>query len=268
MVKLVKVTQSCPTLCNPTDYTVHGILQTRIVVWVAFPFSRGSSQPRDQAQVSRLAGGFFTSWATRESYSSVACIFLVENHFSMKDWRLWLHIFVGHHFTLIFFTFSFFPWTDLGLGCCSWAFSGCWSQGCSLVAVHGFRLPWLLWLQSLVAGEHGLPRGYWWYLLGPRVCRLKELRLMVLVAPQHVESSRTRIEPRSAGRFLSTMPAGESQKQILYIMLQHPVYKILSLWSSPNSCMTSHFKSYKLHWAVSYVRQRLPYPPLNPQLQT
>ena len=128
-----------------------------------------------------------------------------------------------------FFTFSFFPWTDLGLGCCSRAFSGCWSQGCSLVAVHGFRLPWLLWLQSLVAGEHGLPRGYWWCLLGPRVCRLKELWLMVLVAPQHVESSRTRIEPRSAGRFLSTMPAGESQKQILYIMLQHPVYKILSL---------------------------------------
>ena len=43
----VKVTQSCPTLCNPMDYTVHGILQTRILEWVAFPFSRGSSQPRD-----------------------------------------------------------------------------------------------------------------------------------------------------------------------------------------------------------------------------
>ena len=60
-VKSVKVTQSCPTLCDPTDYTVHGILQTRIVVWVAFPFSRGSSQPREQTQVSRIAGGFFTS---------------------------------------------------------------------------------------------------------------------------------------------------------------------------------------------------------------
>ena len=42
----VKVTQSCPTLCNPMDYTVHGILQARILEWVAFPFSRGSSQPR------------------------------------------------------------------------------------------------------------------------------------------------------------------------------------------------------------------------------
>ena len=44
----VKVAQSCPTLCDPMDYTVHGILQARILEWVAFPFSRGSSQPRDR----------------------------------------------------------------------------------------------------------------------------------------------------------------------------------------------------------------------------
>ena len=55
----VKVAQSCLTLCNPMDYTVHGILQARILEWVAFPFSRGSSQPRDRTQVSRLAGRFF-----------------------------------------------------------------------------------------------------------------------------------------------------------------------------------------------------------------
>ena len=48
-------------------YVVHGILQVRIVEWVAFPFSRGSSQPRDQTQVSYIAGGFFTSWATGET---------------------------------------------------------------------------------------------------------------------------------------------------------------------------------------------------------
>ena len=57
----VKVTQACLTLCNLLDYTVHGILQARIMVWVAFPFSRRSSQPRDQTQVSHIAGGFFTS---------------------------------------------------------------------------------------------------------------------------------------------------------------------------------------------------------------
>ena len=61
--KEVKVTQLCLTLCNLMDYTVHGILQARILEWVAFPFSRGSSQPRDRTQVSHIAGGFFTSWA-------------------------------------------------------------------------------------------------------------------------------------------------------------------------------------------------------------
>ena len=50
----VKVIQSCPTLCNTMDYTAHGILQARILEWVVFPFSRGSSQPRDQTQVSHL----------------------------------------------------------------------------------------------------------------------------------------------------------------------------------------------------------------------
>ena len=45
----------------------HGILQARILEWVAFPFSRGSFQPRDQTQVSCIAGGFLTSWATREA---------------------------------------------------------------------------------------------------------------------------------------------------------------------------------------------------------
>ena len=45
----------------------HGILQARILEWAAFPFSRGSSQPRDQTQVSRIAGRFFTNWAIREA---------------------------------------------------------------------------------------------------------------------------------------------------------------------------------------------------------
>ena len=49
------------------NYTVHGILRTRILERVAFPFSRESSQPRDWTQVSCIAGGCFTSWATREA---------------------------------------------------------------------------------------------------------------------------------------------------------------------------------------------------------
>ena len=69
----VLVTQSCTTFCDPMDcslpgFTIHGILQARILEWVAIPFSRGSSQPRDQTWVSWIAGRFFTIWATREAH--------------------------------------------------------------------------------------------------------------------------------------------------------------------------------------------------------
>jgi len=60
-IKEVKVAQSCPTICDPMDYTVRGIFQARTLEWVAMPSSRGSSQSRDQTQVSHNAGEFFTS---------------------------------------------------------------------------------------------------------------------------------------------------------------------------------------------------------------
>ena len=63
----VKVARLCPTLCSPMDCTVREILPARILEWVASPFSRGSSQPRDQIQVSCIAGRFFTSWTTKEA---------------------------------------------------------------------------------------------------------------------------------------------------------------------------------------------------------
>ena len=63
----VKVAQSCLTLCDPMDYIVHGILSARILGWVAFPFSRRSSQPRNRTQVSSIAGRLFSSWATKET---------------------------------------------------------------------------------------------------------------------------------------------------------------------------------------------------------
>ena len=67
----MKVAKLCLTLCYPTDYVVHGILQARILEWVTFPFSRGSSQPMEWTQVSRIAGKFFTNWATREAQNRV-----------------------------------------------------------------------------------------------------------------------------------------------------------------------------------------------------
>ena len=61
------------------DCRVHRILQARILEWVAFPFSRGSYQPRDQTQVSHIAGGFFTSWATREAQQKESWSFIFKN---------------------------------------------------------------------------------------------------------------------------------------------------------------------------------------------
>ena len=66
------VTQSCLTLCDPVDCSppgssVHGILQARVLEWVAIFFSRGYSQARDQTQLSHTAGRLFNHWATREA---------------------------------------------------------------------------------------------------------------------------------------------------------------------------------------------------------
>ena len=78
-----EVDQSCPTLCcdpvdcSPLGSSIHGILQSRILEWVAISFSRGSSQPRDRTQVSRIADRRFNLWATRETLSNSKTISLL-----------------------------------------------------------------------------------------------------------------------------------------------------------------------------------------------
>ena len=57
--KKVKFSQSCPTPCDPMAYTIHGIHQAKLLEWVTISFPKGSSQLRDGAQVSHIAGGFF-----------------------------------------------------------------------------------------------------------------------------------------------------------------------------------------------------------------
>ena len=117
----VKVVQWCPTLCDPMDYTVHAILQARpeILEWVGVSFSRGSSQSRGQTQIAYTAGGFFTSWATREACWSWSSNTLAtwskswvirKDPDAEKDWRQeekvttdhkmveWCHQFNGHDF--------------------------------------------------------------------------------------------------------------------------------------------------------------------------
>ena len=92
----VKVSQSCLILCNPMDYTVYGILQARMLEWVTFPFFRRSSQPRDQTQVSCIAGGFFTSWTTREAGDNIKLDILPEDNIKTKSFIL-KGIYFSHH---------------------------------------------------------------------------------------------------------------------------------------------------------------------------
>ena len=79
VVVCVLVVQSCRTLCDPMDCSltgssVHGILQASKLEWVAIPFSRGSSCPRDQIWVSQITSRFFTIWATREAQGATPFI--------------------------------------------------------------------------------------------------------------------------------------------------------------------------------------------------
>ena len=72
----VLVAKSCPTLCDPTDCSlpgpsVHGIFQAIVLEWIALPFSRGSSWPRDRTRVSHTVDRCFTIWATREVLRSL-----------------------------------------------------------------------------------------------------------------------------------------------------------------------------------------------------
>ena len=75
------VTQSCPTLCDPNGLSQAPlsmwIVQARKLEWVAMPFSRGSSQPRDQIHVSRIAGGFFTSQLPGKRYINEMALYLI-----------------------------------------------------------------------------------------------------------------------------------------------------------------------------------------------
>ena len=82
--KKIKFAQLCPTLHDPMDCTVHGILQAKILEWVAYPFSRGSSQPRNWTGVSCITGRFFTNWAIREVHRRK------RSHYTASPWGLGL----------------------------------------------------------------------------------------------------------------------------------------------------------------------------------
>ena len=95
-----------PMDCSLPGPSVYGILQARILAWVAIPFSRGSSQPGDQTQVPRIGGRFFTIWAIREAiqYNTMQCnglfnhkkeiLIHVKNN---KDYAKWMYCLCGFY---------------------------------------------------------------------------------------------------------------------------------------------------------------------------
>ena len=87
----VKSLSTVLTLCDPMDCSLpgsslHGILQARILEWVAISFSRGSSQPMDQTQVSTV-DGFFTIWATREGHALIYNIHAIYIHILLCNYH-------------------------------------------------------------------------------------------------------------------------------------------------------------------------------------
>ena len=85
---LWKSAQSCLIVCHPLDCTVHVIFQVRKLEWVAVPFSRRFSQSRNWSEVSCIAGGFFSSWATREAqvYHTIIHSSQGKNQVSINEW--------------------------------------------------------------------------------------------------------------------------------------------------------------------------------------
>ena len=103
----VLVTQSCPTLCDPTTcsppgFSVHGILQARILEWIVIPFSRGSSQPKDRTLVSCITGRFFTVRATGKSSSCLIPPLYPYYYIVTKRLHLWASICILTHQKLYF----------------------------------------------------------------------------------------------------------------------------------------------------------------------
>ena len=187
LIKWSKVAQSCPTLCNPMDcsppgFSVHGILQARILQWVAISFSRGSSRPRDRTQVSHIAGRRFNLWASREAPYLICEVinncstFLMECLWGLKEsvyvknpCRVLVLVFSMEQIFLQFFLTSLHSSPDLRVllsvteAQCSfpsvanvsrWTTLSCWLTHCPRHPPGSSILPTLLLLPMLVLLAH------------------------------------------------------------------------------------------------------------------
>ena len=140
----------CLTLCNLMDCglpgsSVHGILQVKTLQWVAIPFSRVSSQPRDRTLFSCIGGRFFTVWATGKSYGLYYIeVFLVYVYFLQRFYHKWIFILfsvfsASIKMIMLFLFFNLFMWyitlIDLSIlkNPCILQINATWSWGMILI---------------------------------------------------------------------------------------------------------------------------------------
>ena len=183
-----RLLDSVLTLSKPMNYTVHGILQARTLEWIAFPFSRGSSQPRDQTQVSLIAGGFFTSWATTEANTST----WIQ---TPKSWLSW-------YWELSLVSPKKRPW--------------CWER--LRAGGEGDDRGWAGWMESLTQRTWvWVDSGSWWWTGRPGVLRF--------MGSQRVGHNwATELNWTEAPKLWSE----EDMKEVLWIFFSHLLGKILT----------------------------------------
>ena len=144
------------------DYTVHGILQARILEWVDIPFSKGPSQPGDWTQVSCIAAEFFTSWATREAQDGDIATLNETFHggfiyFTYKGGSTqYLELTLVEHLT------------------CDLEITVPGGNGCAVFSWDAFLCGWYSWWKS---SRVWLP-----YHLGESVCYLSGLKIIFLLS--------------------------------------------------------------------------------------
>ena len=112
--------ESCCSVASnslwPMDYTVHGVLQARILEWVAYPFSSGSSQPRNWTGISWIAGGFFTSWATRKAPRKCWPLISCSSAFSKPSlyiWKFLVHVLLRPRWRIFSIVFLALMWARI-----------------------------------------------------------------------------------------------------------------------------------------------------------
>ena len=132
-----EVAQSCPTLCDPIDcslpgFSIHAILQARVLEWAVISFSKGSSQPRDQTRISHIVDRRFTVWAIIMLSIFFMSVFTYSYFMIMSSFCYLINVLANlFWFLILYLALSYI----LRIQTHVWVWY-CLSRGCSLMMAH------------------------------------------------------------------------------------------------------------------------------------